>query len=376
MRFFKAFNLLHRRTRSATFVPGGPHCSIGSAGPDATASISLFDLVTARKPFTEFKDDHWWIRRSRDTNSLTSIQPSLRQGNLRLVELVDFWTREHSKIQGLLECCHRSLLQQSLLITSLERKVVENTEEIARLRISLSRCTMAGSSVTPAQVPLASSPATTDPQVLVPRSTDSPTSDQYSSALRMTLQTRKALKDQKKITNYWKNAAVSGGHLDTVTPSVSAISSIREALPAHRQAAVEALMVQRSSARRNNNLKPDGSFSTVSCSASKDIIEVPAFACPTETMITLPPSSSRSSQFSRLEPLASELLKHEVNSVYGSNGGLKRLSSSLSFLQFHSSVKTNESLTQAASYGLSINSFGDLNTLFQVSALPKLLTMY
>ncbi|KAF8810707.1 hypothetical protein BYT27DRAFT_7019342, partial [Phlegmacium glaucopus] len=69
------------------------------------------------------------------------------------------------------------------------------------------------------------------------------TMDEYSSALRMTLDTRKQLRDQKKVALFWKRKALDSNQLQsTITPSVSAISSIHSPLPIGRQIALDALI--------------------------------------------------------------------------------------------------------------------------------------
>lgn len=374
MRFFKAFNLLHRRTGSATFVPGGPRFSLGSADPNPAASLSLFDLVTSRKPFSDVKDDHWWSRRSRDTNSLTNIQPSLRQEHRHPVEFVDFWIEECSKLRDLLKCCHTELLDQRSITIALERKINESSQEIAYLRMSLAGGILAGPPATSThdQIPIVHAAASRNITTI---STNSHTSDQYSSALRVTLQTRKALRDQKKITKYWKNLAVTGPQ-NTVTPSVSAISSIRESLPAHRQVAVEALMARRSLNTLLDDLRSESILSEVLCSTSEEINRHSFHAGLHETATILPSSLSRGPQLSRLGPLASESIKHEVNLLFGSSSRPKRLSSSISSLQFRNSFSSKEELSHTTSFSHSINSFRDLNTFFQVNDLVILILCY
>ncbi|KAF8906025.1 hypothetical protein CPB84DRAFT_1745230 [Gymnopilus junonius] len=304
MRFFKAFNLLHRRTTSATFVPAGPHFSLGS--PDPTASLSLFDLIASRRPFSDLKDDHWWSRRSRDMDSMASLQPPLMQECRHLVEPIDFWIEEYSKIRDLLKRCHAELLDQRSITIALERKINENSQEMAYLRTSLA---LAGPPATPAQVPNVCSPAANS-QNITTISTNSRTLDQYYSALRMTLQTRKALREQKKISKYWKNLAVTGGQQNTVTPSVSAVSSVRETLPAHRQEALEALIARRGVNTQANDLRSENNLSQILYNTSQEISRNHTGL--KEIVTTLPSSLSNGSQFSRLGPLASESVKHEA----------------------------------------------------------------
>ena len=78
------------------------------------------------------------------------------------------------------------------------------------------------------------------PAVIGPR-----TSDEYLSAISMTLNLRRELKDANKVAKFWRRAAKeTSEHAGTFTPSVSNISSIREQLSEERQTAVEDLLVK------------------------------------------------------------------------------------------------------------------------------------
>ncbi|KIK91358.1 hypothetical protein PAXRUDRAFT_635130 [Paxillus rubicundulus Ve08.2h10] len=76
------------------------------------------------------------------------------------------------------------------------------------------------------------------------------TPEHYQSALNMTLGVRKQLKSQKKKSKFWKKLAQEDCHYaNTITPSPSDISSIREDLTPERQGALNALMARRRAAR-------------------------------------------------------------------------------------------------------------------------------
>ncbi|KIJ19150.1 hypothetical protein PAXINDRAFT_109696, partial [Paxillus involutus ATCC 200175] len=76
------------------------------------------------------------------------------------------------------------------------------------------------------------------------------TPEHYQSALNMTLGVRKQLKSQKKTSKFWKKLAQEDGlYANTITPSPSDISSIREDLTPERQGALNALMARRRAAR-------------------------------------------------------------------------------------------------------------------------------
>ena len=67
--------------------------------------------------------------------------------------------------------------------------------------------------------------------------------DEYSSALQMTLATWKELRDQKKISLFWKQKALDSNEFQSViTPSVSSISSVHDPLPLDRQIELDALI--------------------------------------------------------------------------------------------------------------------------------------
>ncbi|KAL0953649.1 hypothetical protein HGRIS_004852 [Hohenbuehelia grisea] len=69
------------------------------------------------------------------------------------------------------------------------------------------------------------------------------TAEEYLSAINMTISTRRALRDSKKVAQFWKCLAKEDAtHANTVTPSVSTISSVHEPLPEERQNAVDELL--------------------------------------------------------------------------------------------------------------------------------------
>ncbi|KDR81412.1 hypothetical protein GALMADRAFT_239291 [Galerina marginata CBS 339.88] len=416
MRFFKAFNLLHRRTKSATFVPGAPgpqtsqhtkirtsSFSVGQGGSrDSGTSPTLFDLVTSMSPPIPATFNHidvklhesdrvlglWRPRRysdrSSNSNTVASLQISVKQESIRLTEAVNFWIQEYSKIQDLLKSCHGELVVERLKTVGLERKIDADRQEIKDLQGSLARYEkLAGKSGYvqgikdgPSQSkqiilrPLTQlrpvSPVT-DSQVTLGVSFKPRTLDEYSSALRMTLATRKALRDQRKITKYWKNVALVGGQLNTVTPSVSTISSIREILPADRQAAVEALMARRGFTTRLQQFQSEDGFSEVVSSTRIELSDTQTTFIP-DVPSTLPSFSLSSNLSSRLGPLASESLKQEVSLLFGSHSSSKRLSPSRSrqsgSLEVSKSTSIKE-LSKNRKNSLSIDSFGDLNAIFQ-----------
>ncbi|KAI0717664.1 hypothetical protein C8T65DRAFT_532055, partial [Cerioporus squamosus] len=65
------------------------------------------------------------------------------------------------------------------------------------------------------------------------------TQDEYLAQLRCTLDARRHTVDWRKRAKFWKGAAKEEGrHVDTVTPSVSALSDLAVILPQDRQETV------------------------------------------------------------------------------------------------------------------------------------------
>ena len=92
---------------------------------------------------------------------------------------------------------------------------------------------------------------------LKPIITDERTPEHYQSALNLTLSIRKELKSQKKRSKFWKKLAQEDErHANTLTPSPSDISSIRQELSPERQSALEALIARRCAAKYPEN--PEG----------------------------------------------------------------------------------------------------------------------
>src|SRR6202021_2293845 len=80
---------------------------------------------------------------------------------------------------------------------------------------------------------------------VIPAVTGPRTSDEYLSAIGMTLRLRREVKDTRKVVKFWKRAArETQEHAGTCTPSVSNISSIREQLSEERQTAVDDLLTK------------------------------------------------------------------------------------------------------------------------------------
>ncbi|KAH9483857.1 hypothetical protein JR316_0003335 [Psilocybe cubensis] len=409
MRFFKSFNLLHRRTKSATFVPGlsapsldfpattnirSSSFTIGDCHR-STAPLSLFDLVTSNPPPIPVNFNHlydtpsdrvlgiWRSRRNSDKSSLANIQSSVNKELARLSEAVNFWISEYGKLQILLRDCHEELVAERLKSAKLERIIEELRHEKASFGVSLdlsadqsgdtsfTRFSGDTSTLQSQKSQVLLYPRTGLPSTSSASGSDSlgeskkpRTLDEYSSALRMTLAARKELRDQKKISKFWKRLAVAiEEHQDTITPSVSTISSIREVIPADRQAAVQALMSRRALSAK---LAVENTSRTIDSAGLKLLTDRQT---PTGAAYTLDTSASKESVFSRLEPLASESMKQEISVLFGSGSVSRSLASSSSrrnsSLEASGSISYTAGLSRHASHSLSIESFQDISMIFQ-----------
>ncbi|KAM6500804.1 hypothetical protein JOM56_003818, partial [Amanita muscaria] len=82
--------------------------------------------------------------------------------------------------------------------------------------------------------------------VILPAVTGPKTQTEYTAALNLSLNARKELRKFKKIAKFWKKAAFQRvpSFSGLVTPSVSALSSVREKLSSERQDAVNTLVAR------------------------------------------------------------------------------------------------------------------------------------
>ncbi|KAJ3517781.1 hypothetical protein NLJ89_g271 [Agrocybe chaxingu] len=200
-----------------------------------------------------------------------------------------------------------------------------------------------------------------------------------SPALRMTLATRKELREQRKVTKFWKSVASNLQEAqDIITPSSSAISSIRDILPMDRQVAVNALIARRGILVNRNQSQRDAA---ICASLSQD-----AFQPVAARMIALPSNrsslvsySSHSSAISRLMPLASESLKVEMNlhfgiqedsSILSSKNKRRSYSLRLNASPSASSAQKSSMISRAQSssrMNLDVESFRDINMMFETA---------
>lgn len=431
MRFFKSLNLLHRRTRSETFVPGSaalPTSPLSNKEhiPDIS---SVFDFATSK--FTAVPADFKYLRGAanvvddvsaisrphipnRRDSQCTVIVPSLMvEENLRLREALNLWYQEYSKVEDLFQKSRADLLLEREKSRALQQQSARDRELILdlqkdlerydhRLEKSRRRCRLGNADQYCSAVATncdTDEPGSTNSLALLPAPAPSMsrttmkiegklrTLDEYSSALRMTLATRRQLRNQKKITKFWKIKALDTGKCqDVITPSTSAISSVHEPLPPERRAAVEALMQQRGWPYSRSLSKT----SSLGNPDQKGLSEPQPFGQTAPSLIrsaqnttthSLSDTASKSSSISRLAPLASESLKAEINLFFGIQDTTKRfstphkkrrsgsvaLSTATSSRTMEQSSSRLSNVLKVDSLSFSLDSLRDFGQLFSVS---------
>ena len=170
---------------------------------------------------------------------------------------------------------------------------------------------------------------------IIPAVTGPRTPDEYLSAINMTLKLRRELKDSRKIAKFWKRSAKEGPeeHVDTITPSVSNISSIHETLNEQRQNQVDDLLARLRSGTyrsrcKNTEFKVTGAAvpsedHTTLCqddhtqvsTATSNGYEKPITTCDAELTTCDSSSTIRRCHVPKLPPLASQSFKEELIST-------------------------------------------------------------
>ena len=381
MRFFKSFNLLHRRTKSDSFVSGSALKSVSESPRRSSTSVpvSLFDLVTSQIP-ANFKHLSDRVSGGGATIALPVFGLE-RELNARLIEANDHWAKEYANLQCQLKECREELHNERRKVYCLQHKLEGDNKIILDLRKSLS-----GHAATALLQDRLQS--TISSGITIPNSAKGGfanvvnirTMDEYSSALRMTLATRKELRDQKKVSLFWKRKALDSNQLQSaITPSVSTISSIHDPLPASRQIALDALISRRG---LDSTLGGQMGQRDASSGTSKmPVHKLSTYQLADEVggpiaIARLPAMSTENSRpSSRLGPLASESIKAEISSLFGSPDSVKCMISRKRRESSHSS-SLNGRLTEytfAAStpsnktnLTVDVDSFGDLHAIFAV----------
>ena len=383
MRFFKAFNLLHRRTKSDVFVSGSilQSATTNSEPPSRRHSVpvSLFDLVTSQIP-ANFK--HLNDRGSGGGATVAfPVLGSENELNARLIEANNRWAKEYANLQSQLQECREELHTERQKVQCLQDKVQEDNRIILDLRMSSRR--FAG------LLGVSDHTATDSPQdntisgetgmlldVTMPKFSNGSlvnvmnirTMDEYSSSLRMTLAARKELRDQKKVSLFWKRKALGSNQPQSaITPSVSTISSINDPLPVHRQIALDALISRRGF---DSTLESQMEWKDTSTSPPK-MLPVYQSADDVSSPIAVA-RPAMSFPFSRLGPLASESIKAEISSLFGSPESIKYLVPRKRRESNHPPsligrlTKFTSATPAKKTDTFSVESFGDLHTIFAV----------
>jgi hypothetical protein len=380
MRFFKAFNLLHRRTKSDIFVSGSTSTELEPPSRRYSLPVSLFHSVTFQT-FANFK--HLNDRGSGGGASVAIPFFGLENElNARLIEANNCWAKEYANLQCQLQECREELHTERQKVQNLQQKLEEDKRIILDLRMSSRRfegllgMSNHGASDSPqntlsgAGVLLnATMPNFSNGSLAV----NIRTMDEYSSALQMTLATRKELRNQKKISLFWKRKALDSNELQSaITPSVSTISSVHDPLPPDRQIALDALI-----SRRGLDFSSGGQIGLKDTSSGSRIFipKLPTYQSADEVCspIARPAMSFENFLSSRLGPLASESMKAEITSLFGSPDSVKYL-----IPRKHRELSHSPSLmgkltkftfatsTPTKKTNLNVESFGDLHAIFAV----------
>ena len=186
---------------------------------------------------------------------------------------------------------------------------------------------------------------------IMPAITGPRTSDEYLSAIQMTLDLRRQLRESKKLVKFWKRTAQqhAGEDFHTITPSPSNISSIHEELGEERQNAANELLAKlrsgtypRTARQRRADIIPERDEESIVSSSAEDtttcLTSFGEDSVSSETDITTDTTSTtcdhvsdresesgsctssstgtiRPSYACRLPPLASESFKEELCST-------------------------------------------------------------
>ena len=379
MRFFKAFNLLHRRTKSDILI--STTTDLEPPSRRYSLPVSLFHSVTFQT-FANFK--HFNDRGSGGGASVALPFFGLENElNARLIEANNCWAKEYANLQCQLQECREELQTERLKVQSLQHKLEEDNRIILDLRMSRRFEGLLGRS-SHAAIDLPQNTTSAGAGVLLNATMPNlpngslavniRTMDEYSSALQMTLATRKELRDQKKISLFWKRKALDSNELPSaITPSVSTMSSVHDPLPLDRQIALDALI-----SRRSLDSTLGGQTGWKDTSGPRILTpKLPTYESADKVCnpitIARPAMSSEISLSSRLGPLASESMKAEISSLFGSPNSVKYLiprkrrePSHSPSLMGKSTKFTFATSTPTKKKDLNVESFGDLHTIFAV----------
>ena len=386
MRFFKAFNLLHRRTKSDIFISGSATTDLEPPSRRYSLPVSLFHSVTFQT-FANFK--HLNDRGSGGGASVALPFFGLENElNARLIEANNCWAKEYANLQCELQDCRDELHTERRKVQNFQHKLEEDNRIILDLRMLSKRLEgllgMSNLNYTAPDSPqnTISGGAGVLLNATMPNfpngslAVNIRTMDEYSSALQMTLATRKELRDQKKISLFWKRKAIDSNEPQSViTPSVSTISSVHDPLPLDRRIALDTLISRRG---LDSMLGAQIGWKDTSSGLRILIPKLPTYQSADEVCnpiaIARPAMSSENSLSSRLGPLASESMKAEISSLFGSPDSVKYLiprnrheaSHSPSLMGKLTKFKFATSTPTRKKTNLNVESFSDLHAIFAV----------
>ena len=244
MRFLKSLTLRHRRIKSETFLGQGETYSFlrdSCISPDDPGSSSTSTAAAASSTKTALNlrlfDLDIQNRRLRDANTGWALEYAKLEAVLKANrgDLLTFDTAADNRNLEQLQATFDNVLaiMTRLGLTTLIEGPFQDGQELEMQIIDA----IQEAAVIPGNIW-----TKVIPSLLVYNSPR-----QYASALRMTLDTRKELRNSKKVARFWKHLAkMDGQHLDAVTPSASNISSVCESnLTPDRRTALEILIARR-----------------------------------------------------------------------------------------------------------------------------------
>ncbi|KAG1731524.1 uncharacterized protein EDB91DRAFT_722597 [Suillus paluster] len=296
MRFFKSFRLLHRRTRSEGDVSrmvSPPASSTGSSysgeflqmqyarptSPNPISGLAAPVFVSLGSSLPSFDPAQLYQPRPThllDTYTNNCIHPTdcdifrLRQANADLAADLADVTNDLSQTRNKLYTEMTKLARfQHQLARGMDhiQKLETRFQRLAGLLVDIGIPYFTVQRISDAldsdlgtvdhMLVDAIGDAVHDPEALLsslkPAVVGQPVPEHYQSALHMTLSVRRKVRAQKKVSKFWKRLAQEDNrYADTVTPSSSDISSVREPLSPARQHAVDALITRRREANASS----------------------------------------------------------------------------------------------------------------------------
>jgi hypothetical protein len=397
MRFFKSFNLLHRRSKSDNAVAKGiqvPKTHV------KTRSLSLSRPFFEQSRVTDVFDPLVPVADPKASIPIPSISPSLAdrvheleqdkaQLNCTIGALVIRVAELRDELMNARLDLHASLAREAYLC----RQEKEDEDEIMRLEEKVARYArfidlMVDIGLHEAVLPRACGglragedadealidsikEAAAKPESpwsrIIPAVTGPRSPEEYISSINATLKVRRELKDCRKVAKFWKRTAkaTSAANANIITPSVSAISSVQEVLSEERQTAVATLLAQRKSgsyaaknaSKRRSSLESNADVAPVperspafvvfrdnDCQLASGRASTPTLSKSSSSKSTqckdtsvLESSPSNLSYVPNLAPLASESFKKELFTSSSYKGVAKQITSS--------SVKSHHSRT-------------------------------